>query len=165
MYKENRLPQNSKEGILFMLIISFISVNTIAPLIMGFEKGFSLETYASTLKILPIMFIIVLIVVNVIAMPIVGKLLPKFVRQTDSFSAHVLWNTLLNVTVISMCMSIIGVWVGTASFDLAPFQNFFQTWPRNFGTAFWIEMLIAQPIARFVMKKMHKQQNNTQINA
>lgn len=30
MYKEERLPQNAKEGILFLLIISIISVNTIA---------------------------------------------------------------------------------------------------------------------------------------
>ncbi|CDQ20575.1 hypothetical protein SAMN05192559_105158 [Halobacillus karajensis] len=41
MYKEDRLPQNHKEGILFLLIVSIISVNTIAPLIMGMERGFS----------------------------------------------------------------------------------------------------------------------------
>ena len=39
-------------------IISFLSVNTIAPLIMLLEKGFSMETYKETLKILPIMRVI-----------------------------------------------------------------------------------------------------------
>ena len=27
-------------------------------------------------------------------------------------------------------------------------------WPSNFCIAFWVEMLIAQPIARFAMKKL-----------
>lgn len=158
MYKENRLPQNAKEGILFILIISFLSVNTIAPIIMGFEKGFSVETYVEALKILPIMFIIVILLVNFVAGPIVGKVMPKFVGQSDGFNARVLLNTVLNVTVLSICLTIIGSWVGTHSFDLAPFETFFQKWPRNFGTAFWIEILFAQPIARFVMKKMHENQ-------
>lgn len=56
MYKVARLPQNSKEGILFMLIISIISVNTIAPIIVGMELGFSKANYLETLKIIPFMF-------------------------------------------------------------------------------------------------------------
>ena len=34
---EDRLPRNAKEGILFLLLISIISVNTIAPIIVGLE--------------------------------------------------------------------------------------------------------------------------------
>lgn len=45
MYREDRLPQTPKEGIIFMLIISIISVNTIAPIIMGMEFGFSKDNY------------------------------------------------------------------------------------------------------------------------
>lgn len=163
MYKEDRLPQNAKEGILFMLIISFISVNTIAPLIMGFENGFSGENYVETLKIIPIMWIIVMLLVNFVAGPIVGKVMPKFVGQTDGFNARVLLNTVLNVTVLSITLTIIGTWIGTKSFDLTPFKNFLHTWPRNFGTAFWIEILIAQPIARFVMKKIHQNEKKQQV--
>ena len=73
--------------------------------------------------------------------------------QTDGFNARVLLNTLLNVTVLSMYLTIIGIWVGTKQISLEPFQNFFHSWFRNFGVAFWIELLIAQPIARFAMKK------------
>ncbi|PNQ82083.1 hypothetical protein [Paenibacillus sp. F4] len=87
MYKEERLPQNAKEGILFLLIISIISVNTIAPIIMGLERGFSKENYLETLKIIPFMWIIVVLLVR-----------------------------------------------------------------------FWIELLVAQPIARFAMKKIHARQ-------
>ncbi|MBG9792996.1 membrane protein [Paenibacillus dendritiformis] len=155
---ETRLPRNAKEGILFLLIISIISVNTIPPIIMGLERGFSIEVYLDTLKMIPFMWIIVVLLVKLVAGPLVGKVMPKFVGQTDGFNARVLWTTLLNVTVLSILLTIIGAWVGTKKITLEPFQHFFHVWPRNFGVAFWIELLIAQPIARFAMKKLHARQ-------
>ncbi|MGM1047415.1 MAG: hypothetical protein ACQEXX_14855 [Bacillota bacterium] len=101
---------------------------------------------------------IVILSVRLIAGPIVGKLMPKFVGQTDGFNARVLLNTVLNVTVLSLWLSIIGTWVGTKQISLEPFENFLHIWPRNFGIALWIELLIAQPIARFAMKKLHARQ-------
>ncbi|HWL11619.1 MAG TPA: hypothetical protein VNQ57_01415 [Ureibacillus sp.] len=160
MYKESRLPQNAKEGILFMLIISFISVNTIAPIIVGLERGFSAEVYVDTLKVLPIMWIIVILLVRLVAGPLVGKIMPKFVGQTDGFNARILLNTVMNVTCLSILLTIIGTWVGMREISFQPFENFFHVWPRNFGIAFWIELLVAQPIARFVMKKMHEGQES-----
>ena len=158
MYKEDRLPQNAKEGILFLLIISVISVNIIAPIIMGMERGFSKESYLETLKIIPFMWIIVILLVKLVAGPLVGKVMPKLVGQKDGFNARVLLSTLLNVTVLSVLLTIIGTWVGARQISLEPFQNFFLSWFRNFGIAFWIELLIAQPIARFAMKKIHARQ-------
>jgi hypothetical protein len=152
------LPQNPKEGILFMLIISIISVNTIASIIMGLQFGFSKELYFETLKVLPVMWLIVVALVSFVAGPLVGKVMPKFVGQTDGFNARVLLDIVLNVTVLSIILTIIGNWVGTKHISLEPFQNFFHNWFRNFGIAFWIELLIAQPIARFAMKKLHAKQ-------
>lgn len=167
MYKEDRLPKNAKEGILFLLIISIISVNTIAPIIMGLERGFSKEVYFETLKILPFMWIIVVLCVRFIAGPLVKKVMPRFTGQKDGFNARVLLNTLLNVTVLSLLLTIIGTWVGTKQVSIEPFKNFFHIWPRNFGIAFWIELLVAQPIARFAMKSLHARQdcNAESINA
>ncbi|RUL51296.1 hypothetical protein [Lysinibacillus antri] len=153
MYKEPRLPQNAKEGILFMLIISLISVNMIAPTIIFLERGFSLDVYVDTLKILPIMWIIVMILVRFVAGPLVGKVMPNFVGKTDGFNARVLLNIVLNVTCLSILLTIIGTWVGMKQITLEPIENFLRVWPRNFGVAFWIELLIAQPIACFTMKK------------
>lgn len=160
MYKEDRLPQNAKEGVLFLLIISIISVNTIAPIIVGMERGFSKENYLETLKIIPFMWVIVILLVKLVAGPLVGKVMPKFAGRTDGFNARVLLNTFLNVTVLSILLTVIGTWVGMKQISLAPFQNFFYSWFRNFGVAFWIELMIAQPIARFVMKKIHAKQIN-----
>ncbi|CAH1207425.1 hypothetical protein PAECIP111892_02889 [Paenibacillus auburnensis] len=158
MLQETRLPRNKQEGLLFLLIVSLISVNTIAPTIVGLERGFSKEVYLDTLQILPVMWIIVVLLVKFVAGPIVGRLLPKFVGQTDGFNARVLFNIVLNVLVLSLILSIIGTWVGTKQISLEPFRSFLHIWPRNFGVAFWIEMIIAQPIARFAMKLLHAKQ-------
>jgi len=56
---------------------------------------------------------------------------------------------------LSILLSIIGTWVAAKEIGIEPFQNFLHIWPRNFGIAFWVEMLIAQPIARFAMEKLH----------
>lgn len=160
MHKEARLPQNAKEGLLFLLIVSIISVNTIAPVIMGMERGFSGEHYLETLRIIPLMWIIVVLLVKCIAGPLVGKVMPRFVGQTDGFNARVLLNVVMNVTVLSVLLTVIGTWVGTRQISLEPFQHFFPRWLRNFGIAFWIELVIAQPIARFAMKKLHARQAN-----
>ncbi|SMG33873.1 hypothetical protein [Paenibacillus aquistagni] len=155
---ETRLPRNAKEGALFLLIVSIISVNTIAPLIVGLERGFSREVYLETLKIIPVMWVIVVLLVTLVAGPLVDKVMPAFVGQSDGFNARVLLNIVLHVTVLSILLTIIGTWVGTKTISLLPFQRFFHTWPRNFGIAFWIELLIAQPIARLAMKSMHARQ-------
>lgn len=105
MHGDTRLPRNAKEGILFLLIISILSVNTIAPIIVGLELGFSKEVYIDTLKIIPFMWIIVVLLVRLLAGPVVGKVMPKFMGQTDGFNARVLLNTLLNVTVLSILLS------------------------------------------------------------
>jgi hypothetical protein len=84
--------------------------------------------------------------------------MPILVGKTDGFNAHILLNTSLTVTVLSVCMSIIGPWVGAGKMSIEPFQNFFHMWFRNFGVARWIELLVAQPIARFVMKRIHAKQ-------
>ncbi|MFC0215805.1 hypothetical protein ACFFK0_25740 [Paenibacillus chartarius] len=155
---ETRLPRNGKEGFIFLLIVSFISVNTIAPLITGLERGFSKAVYLDTLKVLPIMWVIVMLSVRLIAEPIAGKLTPKFAGQTDGFNARVLLHTLFTVTVMSLWLSIIGTWVGMKQISLQPFENFVRIWPRNFGVAFWIELLIALPVARLAMKTLHARQ-------
>lgn len=156
MYKENRLPQSAAEGIIFMLVISFISVNTIAPIIMFMEIGLSLQTYVEFFKIMPVMWIIVILLVRFAAGPLVGKILPKFQGETDRFNARILLNIVMNVTILSLTLTVIGTWVGSREISADIFTRFFPTWFRNFGIAFWIEVIVAQPIARFVMVKIHE---------
>ena len=39
---------------------------------------------------------------------------------------------------------------------MEPIIGFFYKWPRNFAISLGVELLIAQPIARFVMLKYHQ---------
>lgn len=161
MQREDRLPQNPKEGILFMLIISLLSVNTIAPIIVGMERGFSVEHYIDTLKIIPFAWIALMVLLNLVVKPTVGILSKRLAGETDSFNARVLLNIVLNVSMISFVMTIIGPWIGMGQINLDTLQHFFPMWFRNFGIAFWVELLFAQPIARAVMKSIHTKQRES----
>lgn len=46
---QQRLPHSFKEQLLFMAVISVISVNLIAPLITGLEIGFSIQHWQQVL--------------------------------------------------------------------------------------------------------------------
>jgi hypothetical protein len=156
MHSEKRLPGNGKEACIFMLTVSIISVNIIAPLIMGMEHGFSLNNYLNTLRIIPFLWIAVLLLVNFVSRPLVSKLVMKFIAPTDSFNARVLFNILFSVSILSVLLTVIGSWIGRQEISMDPLYNFFHIWPRNFFIAFWVEMIIAQPIARKVMLFIHK---------
>lgn len=158
MYSEERLPKNGKEFALFLCVVSIISVNIIAPVIMGFEFGFRREVYFNTLHVIPVMWVVVVLSVTMVARPLVGKLTVRFTAPTDGFNARVLFNVLFSVTILSILLTIIGTWIGKREFDMEPVQNLFYHWPRNFFIAFWVEILIAQPAARLVMRKLHQRQ-------
>jgi hypothetical protein len=148
------LPRNKKEFALFMLIVSFISVNIIAPLITFAEVGLSGGAYLEVLKVLPLIWIAVIPVVLLTEKP-ASHMTRKVTKQGDSFSSTITINILCNVLLISLIMTVIGAWIGMRSISLAPIQHFFLNWPRNFAIAFTVEVLIAQPIARLIISKIH----------
>lgn len=38
---------------------------------------------------------------------------------------------------------------------MEPIEHFFFRWPRNFAVSFAVEALVAQPIARAAMNRLH----------
>lgn len=69
---------------------------------------------------------------------------------------QVLAHVVFSVTIMSIMMSVVGPWVGMRHISMEPIREFFLNWRRNFGIAFRVEMLFAQPIACFVMTVMHR---------
>lgn len=59
----NKLSRNKKEFALFIIIMSILSVNIIAPLITCFEVGFHMYVWFDVLKILPFMWLAVVAIV------------------------------------------------------------------------------------------------------
>ncbi len=141
-----------------MAVISIISVNIIAPLITCFEIGFSLATWANTLRVLPFIWLSVIAIVIITYKP-AEWLTAKIVAKDDSFNAHVIINILCTVFLMSILLTVVGTWIGTRHISLDPIKNFFFIWPRNFAISFGVELLIAQPVARFVMLKLHQVQD------
>lgn len=79
-----KLPRNKKEFALFMMIISVLSVNIIAPLITCFEMGFHLYVWADVLKVIPIIWVSVIAFVLITYKP-AEWLTHKIVAEGDSF--------------------------------------------------------------------------------
>ncbi|MBD7895385.1 hypothetical protein H9564_06710 [Limosilactobacillus sp. Sa3CUN2] len=149
-----RLPRDGYETILFMGIVSIISVNIIAPLISMLETGFSVHNYLMTLTIIPLMWVAVVIIVFLAQKP-ATVLKDRLVNQNDSFRAQITVDILCHVVIVSALMTIVGTWIGQRQVSLAPFYTYFNNWPRNFGIALAVEGLLAQPIARQVLFIKH----------
>jgi len=150
-----KLPRNKKETVIFMAIISIISVNIIAPLITCFEMGFGMDVWANALSIMPFIWCSVIALVLLTHKP-AEWLTSKIIKQDDSFGAHMTVNTLCTVFLMSIFLTVIGTWIGSRHISMEPIYMFFYKWPRNFAISLAVELLIAQPIARLVMLKMHQ---------
>ncbi|MBD5430099.1 MAG: hypothetical protein HDR40_08500 [Lactobacillus sp.] len=149
-----KLPRNLKEKLLFMLIVSLISVNIIGPIISMCEIGFSWNNYLSVLPVLPFIWVAVVITVLIAEKP-ATYLQEKITDKNDSFNTQITINILCNVIIISALMTILGSWIGQKHLPVETLHKFFIIWPRNFGIALVIETLIAQPIARKILFLIH----------
>ena len=152
-----KLPRNKKEMAVFIGIISVISVCIIAPLITCFEVGFNMTVWGQAMKSVPFIWISVIIIVLLTPKP-AEWLTRKIIKEEDSFNAHIIVNTLCTVFLMSILLTVIGTWIGIGKITMEPIYKFFYKWPRNFAIAFAVEIFIAQPIARFVMLKLHESQ-------
>jgi hypothetical protein len=150
-----KLPRSKREFALFMAIISILSVNIIAPLITCFELGFHLWVWVSALKIIPFVWLTVIALVLLTYKP-AEWLTHKVVKHGDSFGAIVTVNILCTVFLLSIFLTIFGAWIGNRRLSMEPIIGFFYKWPCNFAISLGVELLVAQPIARFVMLKYHR---------
>ena len=155
-----KLPRNKKEFALFMAVISIISVNIIAPLITCFEVGFHMNSWAGAIKVIPYIWISVIALVLLTYKP-AEWLTARIVKEGDSFGSHIVVNILCTVFLMSIFLTVIGTWIGSRQISMDPIHMFFYKWPRNFAISFAVELLVAQPIARLVMVKIHQVKDQT----
>jgi hypothetical protein len=57
---------------------------------------------------------------------------------------------------MAILLTVVGEWIGSRHISFDPIETFFHKYPRNFGIAFGVEILFAQPVAHFVMHYYHK---------
>lgn len=159
MHQEKRLPRNDKEGLLYGATISTLTVLFMTSFSTIYFAGeFNGEIAFAILKMLPIMWIIVMVIEPAIFGRIAEALTAKFTKPTDSFNSKILFRILFTVLGMSAAMTLIGDMVGNG-FHPELFSNWLQYWPRNFIIVLAAESLVIQPIARFVMVKLHDAQD------
>lgn len=159
MHQDNRLPKNSKEGAIFGAIIVTLSVLTIGSInLILAAGGFNKEVAMNMLILLPIIWVIVMIIEPVAIGRFAEFLSSKFISPTDGFAARIMFRTIFTVLGMSFTMTIIGNLIGNG-FTNDFFTQFIQIWPRNFLLALFLESLVIQPFARFIMVKMHAAQD------
>lgn len=157
-----KLPRNKKEFAIFIGVISVISVNIIAPIITCFEAGFHLYVWADVLSILPFIWLSVVMIVLLTYIP-AEKMTASIVSKDDSFNSHIIVNIMCTVLLMSVFLTVIGTWIGKRSLTLEPITMFFYKWPRNFAISFFVELCIAQPIARLIILKIHRAKDKSHI--
>ncbi|MBF6634626.1 MAG: DUF2798 domain-containing protein [Planococcus sp. (in: Bacteria)] len=159
MHLEKRLPHNGKEGLLYGGLISTMTVLFMTSFsVIYFAGEFNTDIAWSIVKMLPIMWIIVMIIEPVIFGRLAEALTAKLTTPSDSFNAKILFRILFTVLGMSAAMTLIGDIVGHG-FHSELFSNWLANWPRNFVIVLIAESLVIQPVARFAMVKLHKAQD------
>ena len=130
---------------------------------ISLNKGIlNADTLLICLKSFPIIFIIAMLIEKFIVGKFSEKLVSKFSCDTDGFNSKILFNIVFCVLGMSMIMTIIGTIMG-CGFSLEVLKKLPLIWCRNFCVAFWTEILLAQPLARKIMKNIHTTKKSISI--
>ena len=132
---------------------------------MGYTPG----TFGDFLGVLIVVWPIIFLVAFALANTVVGKISTAVIRRylgpNDSTNAFIVFNIVVCVLLMSVILTFlggligesIGYLMGGSGVDvIGLLENWPRIWPRNFCIAFWVEMLVAQPVARGVMVRIHK---------
>lgn len=162
MQAEKRLPRNGKEGFLYGTIISTLTVLFMTTYsAIYFAGGLNGDVAWTIVKMLPIIWVIVMVIEPALIGRMAETLTAKMTKPEDSFNAKILFRILFTVLGMSAVMTLVGDIVGNG-FHPDLFSSWLLNWPRNFVIVLAAESLVIQPIARFVMVKLHEAQDAKQ---
>ena len=148
------MPTNKKENIVFGICMCMIMVFFMGLLNICIHLGgFNLISIKTALVAFPVTLVIAYILETFIVGKINHILLKKFVKETDSKNAYILFNCFFIVTMMSFIMTIIGGLLGGDNLQTI-FTEFLIRWPRNFCAAFLLNIFVAGPFSRFILRFM-----------
>ncbi len=164
-----RLPWNKREGIIYGCTIALLSSFLIGGYNVYDNLGYDLDHlgdfFVDFIKMWPLVFIAAFLLAGTVVSKISGKVISRFMAPTDSANAFICFNIIVIVLLMSAIMTFLGGFIGQAAGSVfggaavdvtGLLETWPQIWPRNFCIAFWVEMLIAQPVARKLMTITHK---------
>lgn len=110
---EKRLPKNNKEGLIYGLTISIVTVTLMVLLNIGTEKGINKDSLIIMLKSIPIFIILAMLIETFLIGRISSKLVDIFTEPSDGFNTKILFNILFCVTGMSITFTLIGTLLNT----------------------------------------------------
>ncbi len=164
---DQRLPWSKKEGLLYGSVIALITCIVMISFNVIVNNGFDLEILGRSMLALPLVWLAAMLLMSFVVGRIATMVVSKFAGPNDGFYARITFNIIACVLMMSACMTIIGPsirYVIQGESLVEVFQQWPIAWPRNFCVAFWCEMLLAQPIARALMKHIHTR-NGSDVQA
>jgi hypothetical protein len=157
--EELRLPWSNREGLLYGGIIALITAFIMSTLNIAQNNGcLDAEVLKASLSSLPFIWVVVMLLMTFVVGRIANAGVRKFTEPTDGFNTRIVFNIIFCVTMMSASMSLLGPLVGeilSGNITGDCLNDWSSRWPTNFFAAFWVEMLLAQPIARGAMKRLH----------
>ena len=148
------MPRSKKEGLIFGVCMCFIMAFFMEMLNIAIHNGgMNKEVFLINLKAFPVTFVIAFILEGVVVGKVKDILMDKFAGKNDSLNATILFNTFFIVTMMSFIMTFIGGVLGGDSISLVN-REFFIRWPRNFCAAFFLNVLVAGPISRAILRRV-----------
>lgn len=146
------MPRNRKENIIFGICICAIMVFFMGLLNISIHLGgFNIESIKTGIIAFPVTFIIAYLIETFVIGKLNHMLLEKFVGKEDSKNAYILFNCFFIVTLMSLVMTMIGGLLGGDTI-MTVLSEFFIRWPRNFCAAFFLNLLVAGPISRLILR-------------
>lgn len=121
--------------------------------------GVSKESILLSIKSFPLVFVIAMIAEATLIGKIAEKLVSIFISADDSFNSYIMFRVFFTVIGMSAIMTIVGG-ILAFGFNFEVIKEFPIAWPRNFCLALFLELIVAQPIARKVMREMHKSEKS-----
>lgn len=154
------LPRNGREGLVYGAIICAISCIFMATINISINMGgVSKESILLSIKSFPLVFVIAMIAEATLIGKIAEKLVSIFISADDSFNSYIMFRVFFTVIGMSAIMTIVGG-ILAFGFNFEVIKEFPIAWPRNFCLALFWELIVAQPIARKVMREMHKSEKS-----
>lgn len=154
------MPKNKKEGIIFGLCMCIIMVYLMGLINISIHSGaLNMEALITSIKAFPVIFIVAFAIESLFVSKINNKLLSHFVHPDDSKNAHILFNCLFIVTMMSFIMTIVGGILGGDKI-MTVLSQFITIWPRNFFVAMFLNLLVAGPLSRFILRKIQERDDN-----
>lgn len=163
--EELRFPRNAREGLLYGGLIAAITGYVMMTFNMVKSSGYvDADMIADTVIALPLLWVAIMLIMSLFVGRVSDAVVRRVLSPSDSANVRIVANIVVCVSLMSVIMTAVGPAVGSIPggfLNLSGFEDWLSNWPVNFCVAFWVEMLLAQPLARTVMKRMHIRQTRT----